>query len=110
AADAGVFGGLEDVEGAGDVDVVVEGRLFDGAGDGAQGGEVEDDVAAGGGFLAVVGVADVAVEDFGGGRGFEVFFGAVGEVVEDADICAGVEEGAHEVAADEASAAGDEDG
>jgi len=106
----GVAGGEEEVEGAGDIDVVGERWIGDGAWDAGQRGEVEDVADAGNGAPAVVGVAEVAFDEFDvGGEGAEVVAFAGEEVVEDADGFAVADEVLGDVGADESGAAGDEE-
>ncbi len=63
AGDALVAGGDQQVEKAVAVGGVGGQRVFDGARHGAEGGLVEDDGDAGAGAAAVVGVADVALDE-----------------------------------------------
>ena len=100
------------------VDVYVAFDLVHGLADADHGGLVVDKVDAAQGFLQGVAVADVAPDVLGVRvavfRPAVVFAeGAVDlgfEVVEDADVVPGLEKGVYEVGADEAGAAGDEDG
>ena len=82
--------------------------FLDAARNGAQGGLVEDEFAAGGDSGEEGFVEDGAVEEFEGEAG-EVVGAAAGEVVEDDDVGAEGAEGFGEMGADEAGAAGDED-
>lgn len=98
-------GGLEDIEGAGDVDLVGAHGVFDGAGDARPGGGVEDAVGAAGSFVDGVRVGDGGLDEGGGGVGTVALAG--GEVVEGDDVVAELNEPVYEAGADEAAAAGD---
>ena len=112
AADPGDASGFEEVEGSVEVGLVAGAGLLDGAGDGGEGGEVEDGVDAFAGFREGFRVAEVGGVDLDfAGDGREVCAGAGVEVVEAADfVLAAVDEGLGEVGADEAGDAGDEEG
>lgn len=119
ALHASVLGGDEHVEEAVDVGAVGGDGVGDRAGDGAEGGLVEDDVDAFAGGAAGVEVGNVGFEEAEAGPGVgadlgadvgEVLAAAVGEVVEAGDGVAVPEEGLGEGGADEAGGAGDEPG
>ena len=113
-ADAVLADGLQQAEGA--LDVRAQEGL--GVGDGvvvvALGGVVDDRVVAGDQLVQQPGVADVADDELhaGGGQAGDVLgVAGVGQLVQDGhvDVRVVVHDVVHEVAADEAAAARDED-
>lgn len=113
-ADAVLADGLQQAEGA--LDVRAQEGL--GVGDGvvvvALGGVVDDRVVAGDQLVQQRGVADVAHDELhavGGQPGDVLGVAGVGQLVQDGDVDAGVvvHDVVHEVAADEAAAARDDD-
>src|SRR5436305_11128512 len=99
---------LEDVDGAGDVDVEVVLGLIDAAGNGTEGGLMENQFAAGDGALEGGDVGDGTGDllcDLA--EAAEIFPVAAGEIVESDDLRIQFNQRLHEVRADEACAAGD---
>ena len=113
-ADAVLADGLEQAEGALDVGAQEGLRVGDGVVVVGLGGVVHDRVVAGDDAVEQLGVADVAHHELDavGGQARDVLgVAGVGQLVEDRDVDLGVvvDHVVHEVAADEAAAAGDDD-
>jgi hypothetical protein len=112
ALDAGEPRGLEHVDRAHDVDARVPGRVLDRLAHIDLRREVEDDVGPRRGEHAAhpVRVADVGLLEARAARerGGEVLALAGGQVVDDQDLVAAIEQRVDEVRADEAGAAGDQ--
>ena len=107
-AHAFVARGEQHVERAFDVHGARRQRILDGAGDRAERAEVVDDLGLADGVVDALVAAQLALDDLHV-EGVEVGAVAGREVVEHAHLVAALEQRAHEVRADEAAAAGDED-
>ncbi len=115
ALDAALAGGFEQDEDAVDVGLDEGARVHERAVDVRLGGEVDDGVGVTHRLFNLGGVADVALNEAVAGVVLDVAqvveVAGVGELVEVDDIVVVMaQEPAHEVGADEAGAAGDEDG
>ena len=113
-ADAVPADGLQQAEGALDVGAEERFRVGDGVVVVALGGVVDDGVVARDDAVQQVGVADVAHDELhavGGQPGDVLGVAGVGQLVQDGDVDIGVvaHDVVHEVAADEAAAARDDD-
>ena len=119
AFDLGVAGGYQHVQEAGDVGGVGGDGVGHAAGHAAQGGLVQDVVHTLNGLLAVVQVANVALDELevgplrGGDQALhlnQVALVAGGKVIEADDALIELEQGFEQVAANKAGHAGDEPG
>jgi len=109
----GFFGSEEHLDKTSHVDVGGGHGIYDASGHTAQGGLVEDVVATGDGFLAVVVVADIAFDEgivFMGKKPFNILAVAGHEVIEAHYLIALIKQHFREVGADEACSSCDEDG
>ena len=90
---------------------MIERWNFNTAGDAAHGGLVEDDLRASECGVEHGLIADAAADDLGGGcRALQIGLTAVGEVVQDANVGAALDQRVRDMAADEACPASDADG
>lgn len=113
-ADSVFADGLQQAEGALDVGAQERLRVGDGVVVVGLGGVVDDGVVARHDLVEQLGVADVAHDEFdavGGQAGDVLRVAGVGQLVQDGDVHPGmvVDHVVHEVAADEAAAARDDD-
>ena len=102
---------FQDAHSAGDVDLVIKRWDFNTAGHAPHSGLVEDDFSAGNCGIEDGVIADAAADHLrGGGWALQVGLTAVGEVVQDANIGAALNQRVRDMAADEACTASDADG